>query len=123
MGNMIKLLYVEDDIWARNMVSDALRLSADFEIDLAVDGEEGVNKAIQYDYDIIIMDIMLPDIDGWEATRRIKLVKPDAVVISLSALSIKDMDCEHLFSEYVRKPIKPFEFKKLLKVVANRYQI
>lgn len=120
---MIRLLFVDDDPLFRNLVSDMLKYSADFNLDLAVDGESGVKRALENDYDIIIMDIMMPDIDGWEATKRIKAVKPNSVVVSLSALNLRDLDSEDLFEEYIRKPIKAFEFKKMLKYVASKHNI
>jgi CheY-like chemotaxis protein len=120
---MIKLLYVEDDPIFRNLVAEILKYSVDFKLDLANDGESGVKKALNNDYDIIIMDIMMPDIDGWEATRRIKMVKPNLPVISLSALNIRDLDANEMFEEYIRKPIRGYEFKKTLKSVAEKYNI
>ena len=110
----IKVLYVEDDPTFRNLVSDIMKYSMDFKLDLANDGEEGVKKAIENDYDIIVMDIMMPDIDGWEAARRIKLVKPDALIVALSAIERK-IGGQDLFVRYLRKPIKSLEFKRILR--------
>lgn len=118
---MVKILCVDDDPIFRHLVSDILRYNSDFELHLAVDGEDGVKKALENDYDMILMDIMMPDIDGWAATERIKRVKPDSIVLSLSALNLRDLDKNGIFEEYIRKPIKAFEFKKALKYIATKH--
>ncbi len=70
MGH-VKLLLVEDNEMNRDMLSRRL-LRRGFEIVMAVDGGEGVEMATSAQPDLILMDMSLPVIDGWEATRRIK---------------------------------------------------
>ena len=68
---MPKILLVEDNEMNRDMLSRRLQRKG-FEIALAVDGTEGVAMALAGGYDLILMDMSLPEIDGWEATRRVR---------------------------------------------------
>lgn len=68
---MSKLLLVEDNELNRDMLSRRLRRKG-YEVDIAVDGAEGVEMAITMAPDLVLMDISLPVIDGWEATRRLR---------------------------------------------------
>jgi len=68
---MAKVLIVEDNEMNRDMLSRRL-IRKGFEVAIAVDGEQGVHMASSESPDIILMDMSLPKLDGWEATRRIK---------------------------------------------------
>ena len=68
---MTKVLLVEDNEMNRDMLSRRL-IRRGFEVIFAVDGQQGVDLARSQRPDIILMDMSLPVIDGWEATRRIK---------------------------------------------------
>ena len=68
---MSKILLVEDNEMNRDMLSRRLERK-EFEVIIAVDGQAGVNMATSESPDLILMDLSLPVIDGWEATRRIK---------------------------------------------------
>ncbi len=68
---MTKILLVENNEMIREMISRWLVLWS-YEVVLAVDGEDGINKAHTDKPDMILMDMGLPKIDGWEATRRLK---------------------------------------------------
>ena len=71
---MVKVLIIEDQDMARVALSVVLSKNPNIEIqDMAVDGQEGVDKALALKPDLVIMDIGLPTIDGIEATRQIKL--------------------------------------------------
>jgi two-component system, cell cycle response regulator DivK len=68
---MFRLLLVEDNDMNRDMLSRRLVRSG-YEVLLAMDGQQGADKALSEQPDLILMDLSLPVIDGWEATRRIK---------------------------------------------------
>jgi two-component system, cell cycle response regulator DivK len=68
---MTKVLLVEDNEMNRDMLSRRL-IRRGFEVSFAIDGREGVNLARSERPDIILMDMSLPIIDGWEATRQVK---------------------------------------------------
>jgi two-component system, cell cycle response regulator DivK len=68
---MTRILLVEDDEMNRDMLSRRL-MKRGYEVVIAVDGQEGVEKARSTDPGIILMDMSLPVMDGWEATRTLK---------------------------------------------------
>ena len=68
---MPKILLVEDNEMNRDMLSRRLKRRG-FEVIFAVNGQEGVDLAISERPDVILMDLSLPVLDGWEATRRVK---------------------------------------------------
>lgn len=79
---MVKVLIIEDQDMARVALSVVLSKNPDIQIaDMATDGQEGVDKALELNPDLVIMDIGLPTIDGIEATRLIKEKAPDIRVL------------------------------------------
>jgi len=112
---MPKVLLVEDNEMNRDMLSRRL-VRRGFEVSLAIDGQQGVDKAAQESPDIILMDMSLPVLDGWEATRQLK-ANPATQVIPLIALTAHAMsgDRERALQagcdDYDTKPI---EFQRLM---------
>ena len=86
---MPKVLLVEDNEMNRDMLSRRL-IRRGFEVLLAVDGEQGVATAEQEKPDIILMDMSLPVLDGWEATRKLKAA-PETSAIPVIALTAHAM--------------------------------
>jgi CheY-like chemotaxis protein len=112
---MAKILLVEDNEYNREMLSKRLERSG-FEIVAAVDGREGLEKAESEKPDLILMDLDLPEIDGWEATRRLKM-NPDTSGIPVIALTA------HAMQQDLKKAVvagcdqyetKPVMFTRLL---------
>ena len=68
---MAKILLVEDNEMNRDMLSRRLGRNG-YEVSIAIDGQQGADMAVSETPDLILMDMSLPVIDGWEATRRIK---------------------------------------------------
>jgi CheY-like chemotaxis protein len=86
---MPKILLVEDNEMNRDMLSRRLERSG-FEVLIAVNGQEGVDLATSATPDIILMDMSLPVLDGWEATRRVK-GNPSTAKIPVIALTAHAM--------------------------------
>ena len=112
---MTKILLVDDDEMSRDMLSRRL-IRRGFEVIVAVDGKQGVEAARREQPDIVLMDMSLPVMDGWEATRCIK--SDDATrnvsVIGLSARTMsadRDKAIEAGCDDY---DIKPIEFDRLI---------
>ena len=90
-NNNIKILLVEDDPFLLNMYAAKFEIEH-FEVVIADDGEKGFAKAISDKPDIILLDIMLPRMDGFEVLQKLKATESvkDIPVILLSNLSQKD---------------------------------
>jgi len=117
---MTKLLLVEDNEMNRDMLSRRLR-KRDYEVVLAVDGEEGVAKAQSEAPALILMDMSLPGIDGWEATRRIKaeVQTKDIPVIALTAHALTSDRESALAAGCDDFDTKPVELTRLLTKIEN----
>ena len=88
---MVKVLIIEDQDMARVALSVVLSKNPNIEIlDMAVDGQEGVDKALSMKPDLVIMDIGLPTIDGIEATRLIKEDRPEIKVLMYTSREDED---------------------------------
>jgi two-component system, cell cycle response regulator DivK len=112
---MIRVLLVEDNEINRDMLARRL-IRRGFEILIAIDGAEGVKMAQSSQPDLILMDMSLPIIDGWEATRQLKAL-PSTCHIPIIALTAhamagdRDRCLQAGCDEYDTKPI---EFARLL---------
>lgn len=112
---MTKILLVEDNEMNRDMLSRRL-IRRGFEVVMAMDGLEGVNMARSEKPDLILMDMSLPVMDGWEATRRIKADGNTAVipVLGLSAHAMAGDAEKALAAGCDDYDIKPVDIKRLL---------
>lgn len=108
-----RILIVEDNEMNRDMLSRRLARQ-DFEVSIAVDGEEGVAMAADLEPDLILMDLSLPRLDGWQATAAIKKTTPAVPIIALTAHAM-DGDRERALAagcdDYDTKPV---DFTRLL---------
>ena len=116
---MPRILLVEDNELNRDMLSRRLQRKG-FEVEMAVDGRQGVEMALTGNYDLILMDMSLPEIDGWEATRRVREA-PQTRNVPIIALTAHAMsgDREKAISagcnDYDTKPV---ELDRLLGKIA-----
>ena len=112
---MIKILYVEDNPDNVYMLTRRLKKKG-FELIIAGDGQEGIDKAIEESPDLILMDLSLPTMDGWTATAEIKKIEgvKDIPIIALSAHAMpehRDRAIKAGCSDYDTKPV---DIKRLL---------
>ena len=105
---MTKVPYIEDNDDIVYMLKMRLELLDDFEVLTAEDGEKGCAMAVSERPDIILMDLEMPGVDGWEATRRLKADPQtrDIPVIALSAHALA-AGCDEFDT-------KPVEFERLV---------
>jgi len=107
---MATILLVEDNEMNRDMLSRRLQRKG-YEVAMAVDGRQGVEMAQAAPYDLILMDMSLPEVDGWEATRLLRAAPATRTVpiIALTAHAMagdRDKAIEAGCDDYDTKPIE-----------------
>ncbi|HBF88927.1 MAG TPA: DNA-binding response regulator [Bacteroidales bacterium] len=108
-----KILIVEDEPKVAAFIKQGLEENK-YDVDIAFDGLIGKNKGLSNNYDIIILDINIPYINGYELCKEIRKSKPDVSIIMLTALGTTDdkiIGFDAGADDYV---VKPFEFRELL---------
>ena len=115
---MVKVLLVEDNVMNRDMLSRRL-LRKGFEVVMAVEGGQAVSMAESEHPDLILMDMSLPVIDGWEATRRVKAAKATAhiPIIALTAHAMSGDREKALSAGCDDYDTKPIEMPRLLEKI------
>lgn len=118
----MRILVCDDELLIRELIKDYC-VNEGYECDLAEDGSDAIELCKSHDYDLIIMDIMMPNIDGLTAVQEIKEFK-DIPTIMLSARK-EEEDKLHGFDlgieDYVTKPFSPKELMARIKVIMKRY--
>ena len=118
----MRILYVEDEKFLADAVKHNLGKEG-IDCDLALDGEDGLNKAIDEIYDVVILDVMLPKLSGIDILRRMRERKIATPVIMLSALSEvgdKVNGLEAGADDYLAKPFKTAELVARIKALVRR---
>jgi len=108
----MRVLVVEDEPDLLGSLGKALREDG-YAVDTAPDGDDGLYKAENYDYDAIVLDIMLPGIDGWELLRRLRKTKKTPVLLLTARDAVRDRvrGLDTGADDYL---VKPFELDELL---------
>jgi DNA-binding response OmpR family regulator len=120
---MSKILIIEDEVSIAELEKDYLELSG-FEVDMEHRGDTGLDKALKTDYDLIILDLMLPGIDGFEICRKIREQKNIPVLM----VSAKKEDIDKIrglgmgADDYITKPFSPSELVARVKAHLARYE-
>jgi len=114
-----RILLIDDEPGIRNFVSRGLR-GEGFSVDLAADGDAGLKAALGPPYDLIILDLLLPDLGGIEVLRRLIRQHPGQTVIVLSALGDTPSKVASLEAGADDYLVKPFSFEELLARVRAR---
>jgi len=112
---MPKVLLVEDNEMNRDMLSRRL-IRRGYEVVFAVDGQQGIDMAASESPDIILMDLSLPVVDGWEATRRVKSREStkDIPIIGLTAHAMSDDRDKAMNAGCDEYDTKPVELDRLI---------
>ena len=116
---MPKILLIEDNEMNRDMLSRRL-IRRGYEVVLATNGQEGLALAKSSSPDLILMDLSLPTLDGWEATRQIKSSVSTAAIpiIALTAHAMSGDKEQALAVGCDDYDTKPIEFERLLEKIA-----
>ena len=116
-----RILLVDDNMVNRQVAGEILKKSG-CEVDVAVNGQDSINQVSKRDYDVILMDIQMPDMDGVTATKKIKElgIKNLAPIVAMTAYSMKE-DRERFIKsgldDYISKPIKATELLNKIRLL------
>ena len=119
---MSRLLIIEDEVAIAELEKDYLELSG-FEVEVETDGSVGAGRALKEEFDLIILDLMLPNMDGFEICKRIREAKNVPVIM----VSAKRHDIDKIrglglgADDYITKPFSPSELVARVKAHLARY--
>ena len=119
---MKKILVVEDEQSIAKLLQYNLEKEG-YDVDVAVDGQEGLDKALDNEYTIILLDLMLPVKDGMDVCRELRREKVDTPIIMLTA---KDSEIDKIVGleigadDYMTKPFSPREVTARIKAILRR---
>lgn len=120
---MKKVLIIEDDVNIRSLEKDYLEVNS-FEVETAADGITGLEKALNDDFSLILLDIMLPGMDGLEVCQKVR-EKKDIPIIMVSAKK-EDLDkikgLGYGADDYIVKPFSPSELVARVIAHISRYE-
>lgn len=117
-----KILVVDDEINMLRLLSDLLTEDEQYHVEQAASGEEALEKIKGDSFDLIISDIRMPGIDGFELLEKIKTMNVDAAVIFITGYASIDSAVEAIklgASDYIEKPINILQFRNLVSQVLN----
>jgi len=122
---MKRMLIIEDEPAIRMALEDDFKFEG-YQVDSASNGKEGLEKAMNLNLDIIILDLMLPEIDGLEICKELRRRDIGTPIIMLTAKSQqfdKVLGLELGADDYVTKPFSPFELRARVKALLRRSEI
>ena len=120
---MSRILIIEDETSIAELEKDYLELSG-FEVELEENGNVGLSRALSEDFDLLILDLMLPGLDGFEICRRFREVKNTPIIM----ISAKKEDIDKIrdlglgADDYMTKPFSPSEMVARVKAHLARYE-
>ncbi len=120
---MSRILIVEDEVAIADLEKDYLELSG-FEVEIENDGTKGLERALHEEFDLFILDLMLPGVDGFEICKKIREIKNTPILM----VSAKKDDIDKIrglglgADDYVTKPFSPSELVARVKAHLARYE-
>jgi two-component system chemotaxis response regulator CheY len=112
----MKILIVDDSPYMLELLTDILTASG-FELAKASSGEEALTRYSEVNPDIVLMDILMPGMDGISATRNILLQDPNAKIVVVTAVAKNGLNKECLKAGAIRFIPKPFKIKELISTI------
>lgn len=120
---MSRILIIEDELAIAELEKDYLELSG-FEVEVETSGDTGLKRSLTEDYDLIVLDLMLPNVDGFEICKRIREAKNIPIIM----VSAKKDDIDKIrglglgADDYMTKPFSPSELVARVKAHLARYE-
>ncbi len=120
---MSRILIVEDEEAIANLEKDYLELSG-FEVKVESNGTDGLNTALNEEFDMFILDLMLPGVDGFDICERIREIKDNPILL----VSAKKEDIDKIrglgmgADDYITKPFSPSELVARVKAHLSRFE-
>ena len=120
---MSRILIVEDEDVIADLEKDYLELSG-FQVELASDGNTGLKRALEEEFNLLILDLMLPGVDGFEICKQVRAVKNMPIIM----VSAKKDDIDKIrglglgADDYMTKPFSPSELVARVKAHLTRYE-
>lgn len=117
----MRILVIEDEADLCETVVETLREEG-YAVDFSSDGEEGLYKALQWDYDAVLLDIMLPKMDGWQVLEEIRKKKQVPVMMLTARDGVEDRikGLDHGADDYLPKPFDLSEMLARTRAIARR---
>lgn len=118
----MRVLVVEDQDDLREVVAETLREES-FAVDESADGEEGLYKALNWDYDLVVLDVMMPVMDGWEVLEKLRKERqtPVLMLTALDQVQDKVKGLNHGADDYLAKPFDLKELVARVRAVIRRH--
>lgn len=120
---MSRILIIEDEESIADLEKDYLELSG-FEVEIEAEGNTGLERGLKEDFDLVILDLMLPGVDGFEICRQLREVKNTPIIM----VSAKKDDIDKIrglglgADDYMTKPFSPSELVARVKAHLTRYE-
>lgn len=120
---MSRILIIEDEESIADLEKDYLELSG-FEVEIETEGSTGLERGLEENFDLVILDLMLPGVDGFEICRRLREVKNTPIIM----VSAKKDDIDKIrglglgADDYMTKPFSPSELVARVKAHLTRYE-
>jgi two-component system response regulator HydG len=113
MANKGSILIVDDDMGICETLSDIMEVKG-YDAAIALDGYEAIQKVKEVAFDVILMDIKMPGINGVETFKEIKRVRPETAVVMMTAYAVEDLIGEALREGAYGVLYKPFEMERMI---------
>ena len=116
MDDKVSILIVDDETGMRETLYDILE-DMGYHTAIAVDGHEAIQKVKDNVFDVILMDVKMPGMDGVETFKRIKGIRPDTAVVMMTAYAVEDLIAEALREGAYGVLYKPFEMERMIALI------
>jgi len=116
MGDRASILIVDDDVGMCETLSDIME-DRGYHTVIALDGYEAIQRVKEAAFDVILMDIKMPGMDGVETFKQIKRIHPETAVVMMTAYAVEDLVREALSEGAYGVLYKPFDVERMIALI------